>query len=350
MTASGEQIGGVVSFYQSEFQEQPQKLAGLAAAYGSDPPIRTALQQFRSAISINGPVVWTGMGASYCSAIAASTLLSGAGWPSYALESSEFLHYATATWPRLGGLILISTSGESAELVQLARLDSVMPKVLLSNNDRSSCWQAAQIRFPILAGSESANATKTYTSSTAACMLMASELVGRPWQRDVERLIAAFSCSLETVVSERQAIEEFTRGSVNIEIIGRGAALGAAIYGSLCVREMTGRRASAHSGGGFRHGPNLDVDDTHLALILALGCAGELGDRLATECLARHGKVILVTDHEPPQSTERLLAVRLEPVPYGWESLTGALVPQALTLAHIEKFGSRYVRVQTTAE
>ncbi|MGH9432592.1 MAG: SIS domain-containing protein [Terriglobia bacterium] len=350
MTTTATRDRDAASNYRSEFMEQPQRLKELFSAYGTDLGIREELRRLVAAISNTGPVVWTGMGASFCSALAASTLLSVSGWPSFAVESSEFLHYAAATWSRLGGLILISTSGESAELVSLAKLDSSQRKILLCNNDQSPCWSAAEIRLPIRAGIERANATKTYTNSTAACAITASELVGQAWQSAAAKAADAFSSSLQTVLDERQAIEKFARNAVTIEIIGRGAALGGARYGALCLREMTQRRASAHSGGGFRHGPLLDVDSSHLAIILALGRTGELGDRLAKDCLAKKGRVVLATDDDLPRPEERLLPVKIDKVPEGWEGLTAALVPQALTMAHIERHGSQYVRVQTIAE
>ena len=350
MTVAGAPSSGAVENYRREFLQQPQRLAELVSAYGTDPAIRTELRKLVAAIASNDPVVWTGMGASYCAAVAGSTVLSVNGWPSFAVESSEFLHYAAGTWSRLGGLILISTSGESAELVSLARLDSGQRKILLSNHAQSPCWSAAEIRLPILAGIELANATKTFTNSTAASVIIASEIAGHTWQSEAAKAAEAFSRSLEMVLEQRQVIEEFARGSVNIEILGRGAALGSALYGALCLREMTLRRASALSAGAFRHGPLLDVDTTHLAMILALGHTGALGDRLAKDCLARKGKVVLVTDHQPPQHEAGLLAIRVNAAPAGWEGLTAALVPQALTLAHIERQGSQYVREQTTSE
>ena len=120
--------------------------------------------------------------------------------------------------------------------------------------------------------------------------------------------------------------------------------------GALCVREMTKTRAVAHSGGAFRHGPSLDVDSTHLAIVLALGRAAELQGRLARECVARGGKVILVTDHREEVASDQLLSVHIEPVPEPWDALTSVLPSQALTLALMERLGSSYVRVQTTTE
>ena len=109
---------------------------------------------------------------------------------------------------------------------------------------------------------------------------------------------------------------------------------------ALCIREMTGHRAAPHTGAGFRHGPNLDVDATHVAIIFALGRTASLGVKLAQECNRRGGKVVLISelDHE---ATDKLLPVRLDPVPEPWEGITSLLVPQALTLAMVERTGCR---------
>jgi glucosamine--fructose-6-phosphate aminotransferase (isomerizing) len=66
--------------------------------------------------------------------------------------------------------------------------------------------------------------------------------------------------------------------------------------------------------------------------------------------MAKGGKVVLVVDREPVESGTGLLTIKLEPVPESWEGLTSVLVPQALTLALIERLGSRYVRLNTTVQ
>jgi glucosamine--fructose-6-phosphate aminotransferase (isomerizing) len=123
-------------------------------------------------------------------------------------------------------------------------------------------------------------------------------------------------------------------------VIGRGPAHGGAIMGALCIREMTGQRAAPHSGGGFRHGPLLDVNDSHVAIILALGRTASLGVSLAQDCLARGGRVILV-ETEERQRSERLLPIKTASVPEPWEGLTSTIVPQALTLAIAERTGAK---------
>ena len=142
----------------------------------------------------------------------------------------------------------------------------------------------------------------------------------------------------------RNEMEEFCRGAANIELIGRGPAYGGAIMGALCIREMSGQRAAPHSGAGFRHGPLLDVNESHVAIILALGRTASLGVSLAQDCLARGGRVILVTAEEESEErtrSERFLPIRIESVPEPWEGLTSVLVPQALTLAIAERTGAK---------
>jgi glucosamine--fructose-6-phosphate aminotransferase (isomerizing) len=153
-------------------------------------------------------------------------------------------------------------------------------------------------------------------------------------------MIESYPATLDHVFSIRKEMEEFCRGAANIEVIGRGPAYGGAIMGALCIREMTGQRAAPHSGGGFRHGPLLDVNQSHLAIILALGRTANLGVSLAQDCLARGGRVILV-ETEDRQRSEKLFPIKIDSVPEPWEGLTSVLVPQALTLAIAERTGAK---------
>jgi glutamine---fructose-6-phosphate transaminase (isomerizing) len=280
------------------------------------------------------------MGASYCSSLTGSALLQTCGRTSFAVDAGEWLHYSSPVWAQAAATVLLTTSGESAELVQLCKSKAGKVIVLICNNEKSTCWSSTQLRLPILAGPEYGNATKTYTNATASCILLASEMAGRVWQNDAERALEVYSSTLDRIFGLRRDLEEFCRGARNIELVGRGPALGGAMIGALCIREMTGHRAAAHSGGAFRHGPLLDVDESHVAIILALGRARELGVKLAQDCNARGGKVILVASEEH-QASERLLPVKINAVPEPWEGVTSVLVPQALTLGMVEKYGAK---------
>jgi glucosamine--fructose-6-phosphate aminotransferase (isomerizing) len=334
LQANGTQI------LEIECREQPERLRELIDAYAGDPEIRAELKKLRELASKKGPVLFIGMGASWCSSISGSVLLQSHGRPSFSVDAGEWLHYAPGVWDDAALSVLLTTSGESAELVELFRKSAGRALGLICNNPASTCWKLAENRLPILAGPEYGNATKTYTNATAASIILASEILDRPWKDYAERAIEVFSASLDRVFSLRGELEAFCRGAANTEIIGRGAAYGGAVMSALCIREMSGFRAAAHTGAGFRHGPNLDVDGSHVAIIFALGRVAELGVKLAQECNRRGGKVVLISTEER-DATDRLFPVRIDAVPEPWEGITSLLVPQALTLGMIEQTGCR---------
>jgi len=335
LEANGTQI------LEIECREQPERLHELIAAYGDDPAIRAELRKLRELASKKkGPVLFIGMGASWCSSISGSAMLQSHGRPSFTVDAGEWLHYASGVWDDAALSVLLTTSGESAELVELFRRGAGRPLGLICNNPASTCWKLAENRLPILAGPEYGNATKTYTNATAASIILASEILDRPWREDAECAAEVFSTSLDRIFAMRAELEMFCRGAANTEIIGRGAAYGGAVMSALCIREMSGFRAAAHTGAGFRHGPNLDVDGSHVAIIFALGRVAELGVKLAQECNRRGGKVVLVSTEER-DATDNLFPVRIDPVPEPWEGVTSLLAPQALTLGMVERTGCR---------
>ncbi len=327
------------SLYEMECREQPHRLAQLLHAYQSESAIQKELDSLREISHSSSPILFIGMGASYCSSIVGAYYLQSGGRSAFAVDASEWLHYSS-TWDQAALSLLVTTSGESAELVRLCERGKQTPLALLCNNEHSTCWSLVRHRLPILAGPEYGNATKTYTNATAACIVLASHILGRSWCEESAQIVESYSRSLDRVFEQRGEMEKFCRGAENIEIIGRGPAYGAAIMGALCIREMTGKRAAPHSGGGFRHGPLLDVSESHVAIILAVGRTAALGVSLAKDCLARGGRVILVESDDRPHS-EWLLPIRIDPVPEPWEGITSVLAPQALTLAIAERLGAK---------
>ena len=325
---------------EMECREQPRRLLELITAYRTDHTIRAELKKLRDLSTGNGPIAFVGMGASYCSAFSGSVLLETHGRLAFAIDAGEWLHYGKNVWRDLCLSILLTTSGESAELVALLKAEEPLKLGLVCNNPASTCWHLAKNRLPILAGPEYGNATKTYTNATAASIIIASEVLNIPWQDDAARVAEVLAASLDGIFAVRGELESFCRGAANIELVGRGAAYGAAFMGALTIREMSGFRAAPHTGAGFKHGPNLGVDGTHVAIIFAVGRAENLGFKLADECNRRGGKVVLVSaDNREP--SDKLFPIKIDAVAEPWEGITSLLVPQALTLAMVERTGCR---------
>ena len=326
---------------EHECHEQPARLRALIAAYKDHEEIRRELGAIREAVSRSrGPVIFVGMGGSLCASISASTHLQSNGRPAFSVDAGEWLHYARPVWKDAAISVVVTASGESAELVEFLKQDLGAATALICNNPASPCWKLAPHPLPIFAGPEYGNATKTYTNSAASGVILASEILGHEWKNDADCAADVMANSVDRLFAMRGHLEEFCRGAANLEVIGRGAAYGAAYMGALTIREMSGFRAAAHTGGGFKHGPNLDTNDTHVAMIFAVGRAAALGVKLAAECNRKGGRVVLVSNDEI-ESTEKLLPVRIDAVPEPWEGITTLPVPQALTLAWIERNGCK---------
>src|ERR1700759_4393080 len=205
-----------IQVLEYEFRQQPGKLRELIAAYGSDDEIRGQLRYAHDiAGSTAAPVIFIGMGGSLCASIAATAHLQANARLAFAVDAGEWLHYAHGVWKDAALSVLLTTSGESAELVTLIKEGTGGPLALICNNPASTCWQLAKHRLPILAGPEYGNATKTYTNTTAAGIILASETLGRAWKQDAEREEEFFSHQLESIFASRGELESFCRGSAN---------------------------------------------------------------------------------------------------------------------------------------
>jgi glucosamine--fructose-6-phosphate aminotransferase (isomerizing) len=150
-----------------ECREQPSRLRDLLRAYSGDPAIRAELAKLKALGTGSGPVLFLGMGGSLCSSYGGSVTLHSSGRPSFSVDAGEWLHYGASTWDQAALSVLLTTSGESAELVELVKAAGKRPLALICNNPASPCWRLAESRLPILAGPEYGNA-RIETNTTAS--------------------------------------------------------------------------------------------------------------------------------------------------------------------------------------
>src|ERR1700731_275305 len=142
LLANGTQI------LEIECREQPARLSELIRAYATDQGIRAQLAKLRDHAAKKGPVLFIGMGGSFCSSISGSIMLQSHGRASFSVDAGEWLHYSSRVWDDAALSILVTTSGESAELVELFRRGGRKPKALICNNPASTCWSLAEHRLP----------------------------------------------------------------------------------------------------------------------------------------------------------------------------------------------------------
>ena len=82
----------MLAIYEKECMEQPERLAHLVRAYANDSSILEQMDKLRQLMPAHGPILFVGMGASYCSSVTGSTWLRSCGRSSFFVDAGEWLH------------------------------------------------------------------------------------------------------------------------------------------------------------------------------------------------------------------------------------------------------------------
>ena len=262
------------------------------------------------------------MGASYCSSFSGSVLLQTHGRPSFSVDAGEWLHYAQPVWDDAALSVLLTASGESAELVELLKPAARrQPLGLICNNTTAPAgvWPKIACRFWL--------APNTATQPRPIPTLPLPRLFWhrRCWNGPGRKTPSARSTSMQphSIASSpcRDALEEFCRGAANIEIIGRGAAYGGAVMSALChPRDERLSRGGTHGRrlqtraepgcGWYARGDHLRARTCGLAGIQA---------RRRVHSAGRKGSAGI---RGGPPPAERLFPIRVDAVPEPWEGIT----------------------------
>ena len=86
----------MTAIFEKECREQPERLAQLFRTCDQDQSLLKQLHQLRQVALSPGPILFLGMGASYCSSIAGSVWLQSCHRSSFFADAGEWLHYAPA--------------------------------------------------------------------------------------------------------------------------------------------------------------------------------------------------------------------------------------------------------------
>jgi glucosamine--fructose-6-phosphate aminotransferase (isomerizing) len=246
--------------YLDEICEQPAMLRRLSE--GLEPAAMQDLHDVRERL-LSGDldrVLLTGMGGSLYSAYPACLQLAmGAGVPVSVIDASELVQQVPDVITSRSLLIAISQSGESGELVELAKLTGVRPAVSVSvtNLPGNSLAAWADVQLFSMAGPERTVSSKTYTGGLACLHLLSAALCGKPDVAEREIATAADCCArmLEQWQPDITRIASFLDPQLPLVYVGRGRSLASAQTAALLTQEAAKLPCTALSGGQFRHGP-----------------------------------------------------------------------------------------------
>ena len=174
------------------------------------------------------------------------------------VETSELVHYHTGVLNPRTLVIAVSQSGESAEMVRLARVNKGAPVIAVTNTPESTLATHAAAALVTRAGTEFSVSCKTYVATVMMLQWLGDALCGadaeqsRRKMKEAASAAAAYLADWKTHVAE---VAERLSGIRDLFLAGRGASLAAVGAGALVIKESDHFHAEGMSSAAFRHGP-----------------------------------------------------------------------------------------------
>ncbi len=231
-----------------------------------------------------------------------------AGLPAEVDIASEFRYREPPMSPTSWALF-VSQSGETADTLAALRYtrDKVAKVVSVVNVPTSSIARESDLSLPILAGVEVGVAsTKAFTCQLTVLALLALKAAvdrGRLTPAALAdhlqslRAIPGLMNHALTLSKPIAAIADDLSRAQDVLFLGRGAMFPMALEGALKLKEISYIHAEGYASGELKHGPIALIDEAVPVVVLAPRDA--LFDKTVSnmqEVMARHGKVLLVSD------------------------------------------------------
>lgn len=289
---------------------QPEALRRSASRFISSPG---DLEEIREHAAAARTIVFTGMGSSYDACYPAVNDLAGRGVPALLVDSAELLHFRRAILGPEALVVIVSQSGESAEIVRLASEISKQRQrpfvISISNGRDNDLARAADIRLDTGAGPETGPSTVTFAGAMTTLAGLARLLAGDNVATAADRTRTAAE---GTALAQERLLEDPQRAAEDLRawhagrevtvLLGRGPARAAAEMGALLLKE-SGVMAESLESAAFRHGP-LELAGPNMAAVvfatepetrrLDLGLAADLVE-------SGSGVLVISPDGEAPK-------------------------------------------------
>ena len=244
----------------------------------------------------------------YACSVAKYWFESLAGLPCEIDVASEF-RYREPPLPARSHAIFVSQSGETADTLAALRYctGKVAKTVAVVNVPTSSIARECDVVLPILAGVEVGVAsTKAFTCQLAVLAVMAlkagldrGHLTPAQLGTHLETLRALpglMNAALATSDEIAKLAEQLAEAQ-DILFLGRGPMYPLALEGALKLKEISYIHAEGYASGELKHGPIALID--RMVPVIVFAPHDRLFDKTVSnmqEVMARHGKVLLISD------------------------------------------------------
>jgi glucosamine--fructose-6-phosphate aminotransferase (isomerizing) len=335
-------LGNFPDPFWAEIAGQPDACRRAADALGD-----AAAALARIGELATGRLLLTGMGSSYDACYPAVSTLARAGVAAIHVDAAELVHFRRGLLGPSTTVVAVSQSGESAELVRLARELAEQQEratlVAVTNGTANTLAGLADLTFDTRAGEETGPSTMTFAGALVTMAGIARVLAGsdvdatvRETRAEADRVATA----IERLLDDRGLPDRLARwfgDRGTFVILGRGPARAATEMAALTLKEAVGIPVESLQTAQFRHGP-LELVGPDLAVLLIATEAEtlDLDLRFAAELAASGARVLSVTaGAAPPDGVEGIdLATPAGPVTPAASVVPAQLLAWALAPSH----------------
>jgi len=289
------------------------------------------------------PIAFVGMGSAAYLSMAAETYLNRHGRLACVINASDALY----TWlPALrnANIVINSRSGETAEVVKLARAlkQRGIPFIALTNSRESTLARLATHLVWSASRADDLVSIKIVSGMMLATLVLAAEILGQ-----TDSFVASLRTLLEefrgTVASAAARPEEFASLFENVQpiyLLYRDVSKGSAQCGRLVLEEVARRPAVAMEAGEFRQGA-IEVLDEKFGAIVSVppGELGALNLSLVNGILKAGGCVLVLGERCDLKTDSRAANFPLPVVPLHIRPLLEIIPVQVLAYKLAERQG-----------
>jgi glucosamine--fructose-6-phosphate aminotransferase (isomerizing) len=329
--------------YLQEILEQPQALCRAVEGYPDQDEQLLSLPGRISSGRINH-IILTGMGASLFSCYPLWLTLSGHKIPSTIWDTSELVNYGAKILTPKTLVIVVSQSGESAEIRRLAEIEKPLALMIgVTNQIDSSLGRRADIVLDIRAGEEATVSTKTYLTSLAILHLLGTHITSGNIQvekQEITRAAGKLDICLNGLQEKVNDAIIFLENPEQLAVLGRGFSMASVQTSSLILKEASKVFSFGMSAAQFRHGPRELMQPGFRSLIFG-GCAStyHLNQRLALEIADHSSHVVFITDKPWEPSSPHILTIETPEVSEKLLPIVEIVPIQLLTIPLAEALG-----------
>lgn len=244
-------------------------------------------------------VLLTGMGSSFHALHPCALQLVQQGITALMVETSELVHYQARFFERETLVVVVSQSGQSAEVIRLLQVNAGRSALLaVTNTPNSPLAESAAAAVITVAGEEFSVSCKTYVTALLALQWLADLLCGcnlKETHRALGHAATSVASYLAHWEAHVQSLAEPLRGVRHLFLVGRGTSLAAVGTGALITKEAAHIHAEGMSSAAFRHGPmEMLANDTCVLVFAGDPNTAGLNRRLLADIREQGGRAHLV--------------------------------------------------------